>query len=100
MVITSSRAALVAFAVAASAWAAPARARDWPTKPVRIVVTFAPGGSSDVVARALSVPLQKQLGQPVVVENKPGGGGTIAASEIARAAPDGYNLLMSNTTPI
>ncbi len=63
-------------------------------------MTFAPGGSSDVVARALSVPLQKQLGQPVVVENKPGGGGTIAASEIARAAPDGYNLLMSNTTPI
>lgn len=77
-----------------------ASAQDYPTKAVRLVVTFAPGGSSDVVARALSVPLQKQLGQPVVVENKPGGGGTIAASEIARAAPDGYNLLMSNTTPI
>jgi tripartite-type tricarboxylate transporter receptor subunit TctC len=100
MVITSRRAALAAIAVAATAWLAPAAAQDWPTKPVRIVVTFAPGGSSDVVARALSVPLQKQLGQPVVVENKPGGGGTIAASEIARAAPDGYNLLMSNTTPI
>ena len=64
------------------------------------MVTFPPGGSSDVTARALSVPLQKALGQPVVVDNKPGAGGTIAASEIFRAAPDGYNLLMSNTTPI
>ena len=80
--------------------AAPALAQDYPTKPVRIVVTFPPGGSSDVTARALSVPLQKALGQPVVVDNKPGAGGTIAGTEIFRAAPDGYNLMMSNTTPI
>ena len=80
--------------------AAPAAAQQWPTKPVRLVVTFSPGGSSDIVARALSVPLQAKLGQPVIVDNKPGAGGTIGASEIARAAPDGYNLLMSNTTPI
>ena len=78
----------------------PLVAQDYPTKPVRIVVTFPPGGSSDVTARALSVPLQKNLGQAVVVDNKPGAGGTIAATEIFRAAPDGYNLLMSNTTPI
>ena len=81
-------------------WPAPLVAQDYPTKPVRIVVTFPPGGSSDVTARALSVPLQKNLGQAVVVDNKPGAGGTIAATEIFRAAPDGYNLLMSNTTPI
>ena len=85
---------------AATLVAVPAVAQDYPTKAVRIVVTFTPGGSSDVTARALAIPLQKQLGQPVVVDNKPGAGGTIAASEIARAAPDGYNLLMSNTTPI
>jgi tripartite-type tricarboxylate transporter receptor subunit TctC len=77
-----------------------AAAQDWPTKPIRLVVTFSPGGSSDIVARALAVPLQAKLGQPVIVDNKPGAGGTIGASEIARAAPDGYNLLMSNTTPI
>jgi tripartite-type tricarboxylate transporter receptor subunit TctC len=87
-------------AVAAALTAAPVSAQDYPTKAVRIVVTFPPGGSSDVTARALSVPLQKNLGQPIVVDNKPGAGGTIAATEIFRAAPDGYNLLMSNTTPI
>ena len=87
-------------AIATALWAAPTLAQDYPNKPVRIVVTFSPGGSSDVTARALSIPLQKLLGQPVVVDNKPGAGGTIAATEIFRAAPDGYNLLMSNTTPM
>ncbi|HSD54598.1 MAG TPA: tripartite tricarboxylate transporter substrate binding protein [Burkholderiales bacterium] len=77
-----------------------ALAQQWPVKPVRLVVTFAPGGSSDIVARALAVPLQGKLGQPVIVDNKPGAGGTIAGAEIARAAPDGYNVLVSNTTPI
>jgi len=75
-------------------------AQAWPTKPVRVIVTFSPGGSSDIVARLLGAPLQTELGQSVIVDNKPGAGGTIGALEAARAAPDGYTLLLSNSAPI
>ncbi len=72
----------------------------WPEKPIRIVVTFAPGGASDIVARAIGDPLARALGQPVVVDNKPGAGGTIGGNEVARSAPDGYTLMLSNSTPL
>lgn len=77
-----------------------AQAQAWPQKPIRIIVTFSPGGSSDIVARLLQPGLQEKLGQTVIVENKPGAGSTIGANEVARAAPDGYTLLLSNTAPI
>jgi tripartite-type tricarboxylate transporter receptor subunit TctC len=86
------------FAAIALAAAIPAQAA-WPEKPIRIVVTFAAGGASDIVARAISDPLAKALGQPVIVDNKPGAGGTLGGSEVARAAPDGYTLMLSNSTP-
>ena len=72
----------------------------YPDKPVRIVVTFAAGGASDIVARAISDPLAKALGQAVIVDNKPGAGGTLGGQEVVRAAPDGYTLMLSNSTPL
>src|SRR2546422_5322888 len=77
-----------------------ALAQSWPTKPLRVIVTFSPGGSSDIVARLIAIPLQTELGQTVVIDNKPGAGGTVGALEAARAAPDGYTLLLSNSAPI
>jgi tripartite-type tricarboxylate transporter receptor subunit TctC len=69
-------------------------AASWPTKPVRIVVPFAAGGTTDILARAMAPELQKAFGQPFVVDNKGGAGGNLGATEVAKAAPDGYTILM------
>jgi len=82
---------------AAVAWLAfPAQAQTWPAKPIRLVVPFAPGGSSSIVARAVGLEMEKTLGQPIVIDNKPGGGGNVAMQEVARAEPDGYTLIIGH----
>jgi tripartite-type tricarboxylate transporter receptor subunit TctC len=85
---------LLAFLLALAAGAA--CAQNYPTKPIRLVVPFAPGGSSSLVARFMSEEMAKGLGTSFVVENKPGGGGNIAMQEVARAAPDGYTLIVGH----
>lgn len=83
--------AIVTCAIAA----APVMAQDWPNKPMRLIVSYAPGGLTDLVARALQPRLAEAFGQPVVVENRPGAGGTMGEALFARAAPDGYTMMLA-----
>ncbi|QRF59644.1 tripartite tricarboxylate transporter substrate binding protein [Variovorax sp. UC122_21] len=85
---TTLAASLPGFALAQSG------AANWPAKPLRIVVPYPPGGSSDIIARAISQPLSEALKQPVIVENKPGANGNLGADFVAKSAPDGYTLLL------
>ncbi len=91
-------AGLLAAALAIGAAPAAAQAQDYPNKPVRIIVPFAPGGSADVFGRYVAQRLQESLGQNFVIDNRPGGGSIVGTDAVAKAAPDGYTLLlMSNT---
>lgn len=73
-----------------------AQGQEWPTRPIRMVVGFGPGGGTDIIARIVSQPLAEQLGQAVIVENKPGAGGTLAANAVAKSAPDGHTIFILN----
>jgi tripartite-type tricarboxylate transporter receptor subunit TctC len=84
--------AAAAMALVAAPCIAQAPASSWPNKPIRYIVNFAPGGTTDILARTIGERLGAALGQPIVVENKPGQGGSIGAAELARAAPDGYTI--------
>lgn len=92
---------LLAVAAALAALFVPghsASAADYPTRPVTLVLGFAPGGPSDVLARLVTRKMEQILGQPVVIDNRPGASGAVAAQAVARAAPDGYTLLLGNSS--
>ncbi len=97
--LPNRRTTLKTLAAGAASIALPAFA-EWPEKPIRLVVTFAAGGASDIVARVMAEQLSRKLGQSVVVENRPGAGGSVGGLAVTQAAPDGYTLMLSNSTPI
>ena len=88
---------LAAAMLASPAWA---QAGDWPSRPIQMVVPFPPGSSPDTLARMVAEPLAQKLGQPIVVENKPGAGGNIGTRQVAQAKPDGYTILLTINGPI
>jgi tripartite-type tricarboxylate transporter receptor subunit TctC len=95
MKITRLTTAALTAVLVVTALAAPAGAQDWPTRPVRVLAPFTPGGTADILGRLVAQKLSDQLGQNVVVENRTGGAGLVAAEATAKAPPDGYNLVIS-----
>ena len=93
---TLPRRAILACGAALAVPHADVRAQSWPAAPLRLIVPFAPGGTTDLVARILAQGLGDRLGQPLIIENRPGAGATIGSLQAAQAAPDGHTLLMSN----
>lgn len=91
---------LIAFASVALITTGPSSAQDYPSRPIRMVTPIASGGMTDVVSRVIGAKLAERLGQPVVIENRPGGGGNIGAEAVVRSAPDGYTLLFAYPGPI
>ena len=85
---------------ATAAIAITAQAQDWPQRPVRVIVPFAAGASPDILARIVNDKLAARIGQPLIVENKPGAGGNSGTDQASKAAPDGYTFLLSVNAPL
>jgi tripartite-type tricarboxylate transporter receptor subunit TctC len=95
-----SRTAIFAGLLLAANCASGAHAQEYPTRPITIIVPYTPGGSTEILARLVGQRLESRLGKPVMIENKPGAGTVIGANAVAKAAPDGYTLLMATPTPM
>src|SRR5262245_11923253 len=99
MLNVTRRSAAVLLAACMMAMASPAMAQEtFPSRPLRVVVPFPAGGSADTLARIVAEEMAKTLGQPVVIDNRPGAGGNLGASLVAKAAPDGYTLLAGSSS--
>jgi tripartite-type tricarboxylate transporter receptor subunit TctC len=88
-------AAVVAFAVGAALW--PAQAQDYPNRPITLVIPFAPGGSTSIVGRGIAEKMSELLGEKIVIDNRPGAGGTVGTKAVAKSDPDGYTLVLGYT---
>ena len=88
------------FALVLAVFALQAHAQNYPTKPVRLVIAFTPGSSTDIIGRAVAAKLSEMWGQPVVAENRTGAGGSIGSAAVLREAPDGYTLLANSSAHV
>ena len=96
--MTIRLAAVLAFAAAYSVAGAPSAQPAWPAKPIRLVVPFPAGGATDILSRSFAQGLSENIGQPVIVDNRPGAAGAIGSDIVAKAPPDGYVLLLVPTS--
>src|SRR5690348_2779702 len=97
MSIRKSLFAALALALALAALSAPAQAQDYPTRPITLVIPFAPGGSTSIVGRGVAEKMSELLGEKIVIDNRPGAGGTVGTKAVAKSDPDGYTLVLGYT---
>ena len=88
---------LCAIALLSVSFLSQSMAQSWPTRPIRAIVPYSPGSATDIIPRAVFAKVQEQLGQPIIVENRPGGSSTIGTAAVVKAEPDGYTILVASS---